>query len=164
MIFNKIALFINEYFNLGLSLNRISFLNLFKELYKKNYKFNNYGLKGLLSIEKDLYKISVNKKFKNSVDPKMDDIRTIRNYMEHRILTVKDVGELKQHTKLELSIPMDELDSNSLYLLQKCREAIILVSLMVKENEDKKEAKFKAKNNNLPKVYAFKYDDDLKTR
>lgn len=127
---------------------------------KNNFqKYHNFN--GLWWIKKELYARGNDN---NAIDPKMNDVRQLRNYMEHRFIKVvyySGVFELKEN---EITISVDKLQNDAIYLLKKSREAIILLIMFVNEKEREKFKKLKEKGEKIGIMPVRKYSDDLKMK
>ncbi|MDD2949248.1 MAG: LA2681 family HEPN domain-containing protein [Sulfuricurvum sp.] len=144
-IFDKIAYFLNEYFDLPHG-EKIDFRTVWKDSsnYKKlNPKFDglsNLALRGLYFISKDLFSPKDNKSFITVVEPESEKINDIRNHLEHKFINIKliDVSEYQIEDKREQSkqITRDELENKTLHLARLVREAMLYLSFTVHIEED----------------------------
>jgi len=147
-IFDKIAYFLNEYFNIEIQENQIDFRKIwFNKERKINNKFNelnNLALRGLYLISKDLFfnnNDEQSKKFIEVLEPEAQAINDIRNHLEHKFISIKifksDLLDEKER-KRNFSITKDELKEKTIHLAQLVREAIIYLSFAVNIEEKKK--------------------------
>jgi tetratricopeptide (TPR) repeat protein len=141
-IFDKIAYLVNIYFKLGVSEKRVNFRTLWYEqcnpkkgLRKLFQKSNNWPLRGLFWLSKDLF-YTEKSKFMQSLEPDAQELNVIRQHIAHKYLTVHDeiLGIADNHRTLNpelLSYPVraDELKRKSLILFKLVRNALIYVSL-----------------------------------
>ncbi len=141
-LFDKIAFFINEYFNLNIPYKEVSFKSIWKN--EKNrktlfdiIKYNN-SLYSLYWIYIDLFS-----NFELSTDPKINKINKIRNSIEHRSFKIVDVsydidilGENKDDS-YEFKISYSELKAITLYLFKILRTAMLnlVYAVMIEENK-----------------------------
>ena len=145
-IFDKIAYFLNEYFNIEIQENQIDFRKVwFNKERKINNKFNelnNLALRGLYLISKDLFfnnNDEQSKKFIEVLEPEAQAINDIRNHLEHKFISIKIVkSDLldEKERKRNFSITEDELKEKTIHLAQLAREAIIYLSFAI-HNEEK---------------------------
>lgn len=151
-LFDKIAFFINEYWALGVPAEKISFHSVWSE--KKNVGFSlrqeflgypNLCLRGLYWLSKEFsdkdrdHGVSLGK----VMEPDADQLRTIRNHLEHRYLKVHDDiwGFAREHETRQFSdtlayhLTLTELAEKTLRLLKRAREALIYLSLAIHQEE-----------------------------
>lgn len=148
-IFDKIANFINEYFNLNMYRNNIYFSNIWYE-YKNRQKiglkdiFNkteNLALRGLFLISKDLFD-DKQKEFFEVLEPESQKINDIRNHLEHKFISIKSIDSKifdDEERERNFSISQDELEEKTIHLSQLAREAMIYLSFTIRIEESKKE-------------------------
>ncbi|MDD2698215.1 MAG: LA2681 family HEPN domain-containing protein [Arcobacteraceae bacterium] len=150
-IFDKIAYFLYEYFELDLKPNNIYFNNVWKMKNNRkefNIKFNdfeNLALRGLYFISKDLFFDKNNEDerlFIELVEPEAKKINEIRNHLEHKFIDIKML-DMKNTCKVEdtkiKNISLSELEEKALHLARLAREAIIYLSFAVHIEESKKD-------------------------
>lgn len=151
-LFDKIGLFLNDYFELGLNERKAGFGKVWykngdhrkSELIEKFKDSENWALMGLYWIKKDIFDASLN--VSESIDLVAEDIREIRKNLEHQYLKVHD-GHLKEkintdkenpyQNDLRHSITEEELKNAALEVLRLSRASLIYLSLAVKFEEDK---------------------------
>lgn len=158
-IFDKIALFINQYFNMGFSAEEVTFKKLWMKKDKRgNYIIRdsilatqNWPLSGIFWVSRDLFSLDL-----NIVDPDSEGIPEIRNYLEHKGVSVDCSDWEEQYGVLHISRGM--LIAKCGRLLTLTRESIINVSLAVKLNEMRR----KNCDNTLSVEYGL-MDDSTKT-
>lgn len=150
-IFDKIAYFLYEYFELDLNPNNIYFHTVWKmknNRKKFNTQFNdfeNLALRGLYFISKDLFFDKDNedeKLFLELVEPEAQKINNIRNHLEHKFINIKMLDMKKnQETENEkiVDISLSELEEKTLHIARLAREAIIYLSFAVHIEESKKD-------------------------
>lgn len=150
-IFDKIAYFLNEYFELDLKENRIYFNTVWKMKNNKerfNPKFNEFGnlaLRGLYFISKDLFfddKNEDEKLFIKLIEPEARNINIIRNHLEHKFINIK-IFDVKKNYEIENgkieNISSSELEEKTIHLAKLIREAIIYLSFAIHIEESKKD-------------------------
>jgi len=148
-IFDKIAYFLNEYFELKRNKDSIDFRKIWKnknnveELNSKLDGLNNLALRGLYFISKDIFFPKDNKSFISVVEPEAVEINDIRNHLEHKFINIKfiDVSEYQIEDNREQSkqITRDDLENKTLHLARLVREAMIYLSFAVHIEENKKD-------------------------
>lgn len=147
-IFDKIAYFLNEYFDLPHG-ERVDFRTVWKnsnnhkELNPKLNGLSNLALRGLYFINKDLFAPWDNKSFITVVEPEAVEINEIRNHLEHKfinikILNVSEYDTLDSREKIKY-ITRDDLESKTLHLARLVREAMLCLSFAVHIEEKKKD-------------------------
>lgn len=149
-IFDKIAYFLNEYFDLPHG-EKIDFRTVWKnnsnynELNPKFDGLSNLALRGLYFISKDIFFPKDNKSFISVVEPEAVEINDIRNHLEHKFINIKliDVSEYQIEDNREQSkrITRDDLENKTLHLARLAREAMIYLSFAVHIEENKKDRK-----------------------
>lgn len=163
-IFNRVAYFLNKYNHMEISNKTLSLNKLFNKIEKNEddslKKFS--CLNGLDWIKKDLYGDNTGDDYKYSVDPKMEKIRKLRNYLEHRLVKVVFYKDEYEATEDVLVISENVLVNNSMYLLKKCRETIILLTLYINQNEAYKKRKLNGEN--IPPLLLRDYPEDFKVK
>ena len=148
-IFDRIAFFLNEYLNIGIGQNRIDFNRLWAK--RKNGKTqnkifrmmqNNYLLRGLYWIKKDLYN-STESEYKGIINPSLNRAYLIRNTMEHRYLKIVDdwltKPEEENNSLLDMVVSQYEFERLAIELLRTVRETIILLTQIVYFEERQKD-------------------------
>lgn len=139
-IFDRIGFFLNEYLELNIDERKVSFKSIWWEISDELIE-HNYALKGLRWIHKDLHNKVQVKGLEECVDPMMKEVQNVRNYMEHRFVRVVDDFLVTPDVKddsLSMEITLGDFRNQVIYLLKKCREAIILLSILVSEEEKKR--------------------------
>lgn len=165
-LLDKIAYFINFYFDLGIKERDVSFHNIWLKEKKgsKGYKYKNvlnphknFALSSIYWISKDFYK-----KLGNSPNPQAKRISEIRNALEHKYVKIcwdffdyKLEGEIDD---LALYIKESEFFKETYILLRLIREVLICLSLAVSIEENKKDKD----SEKLPKINFMEYDDEWK--
>ena len=97
-IFDKIGLFLNDYYAIGLRSDAVSFRGVWSEkpkgapTYQLRQVFvgkENWPLRGLYSLSKDLYDDA----FKDAAEPDAARLSELRNQIEHRFLSLHYLGQ-----------------------------------------------------------------------
>ena len=167
-LLDKVAFFINSYFELGISERDVSFFSIWKteKKGKTSYKYknvldpnSNFAISSLYWISKDFYKPS-----NVSPNPLAQRISKVRNALEHKYVKVywniipdKANGEIDD---LALYVSEEELKEETFWLLKLIREIIICLSLAVNIEENKKRKASKDKI--IPTLDFLNYDDEWK--
>lgn len=163
-LFDRIGFFLNEYYSLGLTHERVSFGAIWKNRTGLlEISESNYILKALYWIKKDLYGNSISD-YKDYIDPILNKTYQIRNIMEHRYLKILSYDNLfSEDSKIDtLATPvsMAEFQDLAINLLRTCREAIILLVMLINVEEKKKHDEFDGVV--LPNIPLSEYEDDWK--
>lgn len=168
-LFDKIAYFLDSYFDLGIHERDVSFSHVWLTGFgvgKKHYDYKNvlnheenFALASLYWISRDFYD-----KFEDSPNPRLKRISDVRNALEHKYVKVTN-GWFPERTKgevddLALYVTESELSSLTLELMHIVREAIICLSLCVHVEEQKKQKENEGKF--IPSMPLMEYDDDWK--
>ena len=127
-IFDKISLFLADYYLLDIDLRHLTFRNVW--LNKQGdlrSVFNgrqNWLLRGLYFLSKDLHDAS----FTEVAEPDAVDLARLRNQVEHRFVNFEHVPR-GINTEAQLFMLVDDFVARSLRLLKLAREALIYLSL-----------------------------------
>lgn len=151
-IFDKIAYFINWYFNLDIPEYKIEFKSIWFDYRRKNEKklkrqfinLENWPLRGLYWISKDLY--DENEEFCLALEPDAKNLREIRNNLEHKHLKIhselighegraKNNESLTFTDKLAYSIFRIDFSKKTIKLLSMVRAAIMYLALAIHREE-----------------------------
>lgn len=168
-LFDKIAFFLNSYFDLEINEYDISFRSVWQKEAghgKKKYHYKNtlnpkknYALSSLCWISKDFYET-----FEDSPNPELKRIKEIRNALEHKYVKIYDTFTEPDIEKmgdgLALYISENELFEVTMQLIKILRESIISLSLCV--NIAEKQKKDENKNKLIYPMPLWTYEDDWK--
>lgn len=154
-LFDKIALFLNDYMSLGLKTDSVNFRNIWGtrknkkplEIYPCFLESENWPLRGLYFLSKDLYAPD----FQDVAEPEAKELHHIRKMAEHRYLGIQEYSALCDNTDYLHYITVDELEKKSLKMLRLAREGLIYLSLAMHIEESKRE-KERSDNVILPSV------------
>jgi hypothetical protein len=143
-LFDKIAYFINEYFNIGIDKDKVYFRSIWYKNGGINTLFdqmNNNPLRGLYYLSKDFY--SKDMDYLEVTDSDAKDMAEIRNHLEHKYLKIHWI-KVDEHDKsrfdtLAYSITENDFQDKTFRLLKSAREAIIYLSLAIHVEERKKD-------------------------
>ena len=141
-IFDKVGLFLNDYFGLGIEPERVTFRNVWFENSKRNKSkvrsefkgHQNWLLRGLYFLSKDLF----DKDFEEVAEPDAVKLSQLRNRAEHRFLSFQDFVT-EQSTDTHQFISIDEFEGKALRLLKMARETLIYLSLAMHKEEKLRE-------------------------
>jgi hypothetical protein len=150
-ILDKIACFINEYLELGMSKTEVHFQRVWydkktKTIYKKIVDTKNFSLNALFDVHRDF----------DEKDGPYKRLRSIRNALTHRFINIRMFQQLED----EENMTEDTLVSRTLELARLVRSAIIYLLYFVQSEESKKEAKTKGI---LAPMFAQELPDNLKS-
>lgn len=135
-LFDRIAFFINDYFNLGIDVGKVSFKKIRKNEKMKNICMNNFMMNAVYWLSKDFYQDGeINTK---PCSKKMDELR---NYMEHRYVA-STIFDDKQDNNIIKYVSTFDLYKYTIDLLKTIRELIIylILGINIEENQIKKHA------------------------
>ncbi len=139
-IFDKIALFLNDYFSVGLKASAVSFKNIWSknnkgkagELYPCFSDCQNWPLRGLYYLSKDLF----DEDFLDVSLPDADELAKLRNFIEHRFLSLQIYPANVQNTETHTYITISDFEKKTLRILSMAREAMIYLSLAMYREEE----------------------------
>ena len=137
-IFDKISLFLNDYFNIGLEPRDVTFRRVWSkqekrgefEIRKQFQNYPNLPLRGLYFLSKDLF----DKDFTEISEPDAYDLVKLRQQLEHRFLSLQ-YFVMDESTETHQIISIDEFENKALRLLKMAREALIYMSLAMHREE-----------------------------
>ena len=137
-LFDKIGLFLNDYFQVGLKPRDVSFRSIWSEKSNKTRRrirtvFDNrpnWPLRGLYFLSKDLF----DSQFLDVAEPDAGNLAQLRQQLEHRFLSFQDVVT-QPSTETHRFISIEEFTKKTLRLLKMAREALIYVSLAMHREE-----------------------------
>lgn len=141
-VFDKVGLFLNDYFRLGRQPGKVTFRNVWFEnpgrdarnVRSEFEKQWNWPLRGLYFLSKDLFE----RNFKEVAEPNALKLSQLRNLAEHRFLSFHPlVTESGNDTHQVVSI--EEFEDSALRLLKMAREALIYLSLAIHQEEGLRE-------------------------
>lgn len=168
-MFDKIAFFLEHYFDLGIKERDINFRSIWRDsagFGQKKYQYKNtldpnqnFALSSLYWISKDFFE-----KFDDSPNPELKRIKDIRDALEHKYVKINDAFFDKLTEEygdgLALYISEKEMYDVTFMLLKILREAIINLSLCVNiAEEPKREA---SKDKVIMPISLMDYEDDWK--
>lgn len=140
-IFDKIGLFLNDYFGIGLDPRKVTFRTIWFEnpknpvslrpVFKNN---RNWILRGLFFLSKDLFDGA----FKEVAEPDAANIARLRQQVEHRFLSFQHFPE-GTDTETHWILAADTFQDKTLRLLKMAREALIYLSLAMHLEETRRE-------------------------
>lgn len=167
-ILDKIAFFLNEYFQLSIKPNKVTFRTFWYQKGDSQFGLRaefidrpNWALRGLFWLSKDLYDKAEN--YKSAIEPDARELAEIRNHIEHKYLKVhqfRSPTEEMKEDELAFSIGRDEIIDKTLRILKIARSAIVYMSLGIHSEEiDRKKAYDKDK---VGRISVYTYEDEWK--
>jgi hypothetical protein len=151
-LFDKVAYFINEHLMLRIPEREISIKTLWYErqrkangLRKEFASLENWPLRGLFWLAKYLSENC--SEFYESMEPDAKDLVEVRNYLEHKYLTIteydiSDAEEKGDNEKNKIyAIQREEFVLKTLRLMKLARAALFYLSLGIHIEERKKSSK-----------------------
>ncbi len=147
-IFDKIAFFLNTYLRLCIPERQISFRKIwYKNPYKpedgladKFINLKNWPFRGLYWLSKDLSEQGTD--FADAIEPDAQNLVKIRNYIEHKYLTLHqmDLSKLVEAETKDVTYPVyfEDFTDKTLRLVKLARAALIYLSLGINIEEKKK--------------------------
>ena len=149
-IFDKLGLFLNDYFCLGIDPGKATFRNVWFENSKRQTpevrsKFKghqNWPLRGLYFLSKDLF----DGDFEEVAEPDAVKLSQLRNQAEHRFLSFQS-SVTEQSTDTHQFVSLLEFEGKALRLLKMAREALIYLSLSMHREEKLRERAIRENRN-----------------
>ena len=137
-IFDKIGVFLNDYFRVGLEPGKVSFRGIWftnprrddSEIRPAFKKHPNWLLRGLYFLSKDLF----DDDFKDTSEPDAVHLAQLRHQLEHRFLSFQNYGT-EQGTDTHRFITIENFENKAMRLLKMAREALIYLSLAMHREE-----------------------------
>ena len=138
-IFDKVALFLNDYYCVGLKINMVSFRKIWGQRKDKKFEINsnfqgskNWPLRGLYYLSKDLF----DDDFDDVALPEAKELAGLRNRIEHRYLSLQDYAANVNNTEMHSYISIDEFQLKTLRIMSMAREALVYLSLAMHKEEE----------------------------
>jgi len=164
-LFDKIAFFMNLYFDLKVPYEKVSFGKIWYDANSEIHegfqaRQNNRPLQGLFWLSKDLAGND-----DRYLEPEADKLRAIRNYLEHKYLKVIEWEEFNQEPDFDdplkdsvaLKVSRRHFVDKTVHLLRLARSALIYLLLAVEFEE-----KSKQNGENTISIPVSRYDDEWK--
>lgn len=164
-IFDKIAYFLNSYLGLLIPEKRVNFRTMWysknKELRIEIAESNNWALRGLYWLSKDLFDESL----KDSIDPDSKELADIRNFMEHKSFKIHqykipESSLLFKKDDISFSISRVEFEAKTLKLMKLSRAAIFYLTYAMAQIEREKSKKLQ--QSVLPELPFGLYPEEYK--
>lgn len=143
-IFDKIALYINKYYEINLPPEKVNFSKIWHEydkhgkpigLREQINKSENWVLRGLYWLSRDIFSKEI-----DSVDPEATDIAKIRNFIEHKSFKVIDIGDLGEINEgITLVVEREQFEQKCIKIIKLVRAAIMYLAMSVHITEEQKE-------------------------
>lgn len=142
--FDKIAFFINKYFELGVPDGQVSFRKIWfkdnrsdelKDVFKDR---KNLPLRGLFWLSKDLFEDEP--RFRNSIEPEAQELAKIRNHLEHKYLKLHEMLATERGAftdTVSYSIKLKDFEGKALTVLKLVRASIMYLAFSISIEEGK---------------------------
>ena len=148
-VFDKIGLFLNDYYQIGMKPRQVSFRGVWSEKphsasFEVRTMFKghpNWPLRGLYFLSNDLF----DKSFKEVAEPDAANLAQLRQQAEHRFLSLQEY-EHGESTETHRLMAIDDFQRKALRLLKLAREALIYVSLAMHREEALRSERSRGKN------------------
>lgn len=141
-LFDKIAIFLNDYFSIGMNINQVSFRRIWGTTKNKKFTLHpqfenskNWPLRGLYYVSKDFF----DEDFSSTSLPEAKALAQLRNNAEHRFLSVQSYTTQTEGNESHSYIALSQLEEKTLKILSMAREALIYLSLSMNREEDIRE-------------------------
>ena len=137
-IFDKIGLFLNDYFEIEMEARKVNFRDVWFEkpnsqVFEVRPMFKgrpNWPLRGLYFLSKDLF----DNTFKEVSEPDAADLAKLRQQVEHRFLSFQNFED-GESTETHRFMSIKDFQNKTLRLLKMAREALIYLSLAMHREE-----------------------------
>ena len=141
-LFDKVGLFLNDYFEIGLTPGEVNFRRVWSHKASRNTfelrpNFRdrpNWPLRDMYFLSKDLY----DRDFLEVSEPDAVDLAALRNQVEHRFLSLQESDDGASSDTHRL-ISIAGFEGRTLRLLKMAREALIYLSLAMHREETLRE-------------------------
>ncbi len=137
-LFDKIALFLNDYFSVGLKAGAVSFRRIWWKTKNKEFelspcfeKSKNWPLRGLYYLSKDLF----DEGFIDVSLPDAQELASLRNRTEHRYLSLQGYASAVENTDVHSYITIADFECKAMRIISMAREALIYLSLAMHQEE-----------------------------
>jgi len=138
-IFDKIALFLNDYFDIGMKVRDVYFRNIWfdktggtpKALHPVFKNSKNWPLRGLYYLSKDIF----DKEYSENALPDARELSNLRNRAEHRFLTLQCYKSGDENTDYHSYITLDEFSEKTFRIMRMARAGLIYLSLAMHREE-----------------------------
>ena len=139
-LFDKIALFLNDYFSVGMDPRRVSFRRIWEEQVGSPPKpkirtvfdgNQNWPLRGLYYLSKDLF----DEAFSSAAAPDARELVSLRNYAEHRFLTLQQYNAGSSDSDTHLHVTIDDFFAKTMRIMRMARAALTYLSLAMYREE-----------------------------
>ena len=139
-LFDKLALFLNDYFSVGMNPRDVSFRRIWVKRESKplNLKLRtvfdgnqNWPLRGLYYLSKDFF----DEDFSSSAAPDAKELVLLRNYLEHRFLTLQYYNAGASDSDTHLYITTDRFFAKTMHIMRMARAALTYLSLAMYREE-----------------------------
>ena len=139
-LFDKIALFLNDYFSVGMKPRDVSFRKIWEEQVgsqrepKLRTVFDgnqNWPLRGLYYLSKDLF----DEEFSSAAAPDARELVSLRNYAEHRFLTLQQYNAGSSDSDTHLYVTIDDFFAKTMRIMRMARAALTYLSLAMYREE-----------------------------
>lgn len=134
-IFDKIALFLNDYFDIGLDPKKVNFRKIWLqpngcEVLPMFRDRPNWPLRGLYFLSKDLFDVDL----AEVAEPEAAQLALLRHQVEHRFLSFQH-SDFGYSTETHRIMTIDNFQRKTMHLLKMAREALVYVSLAMHREE-----------------------------
>jgi len=142
-IFDKIAYFLNDYLEVGLQLDDVTFRKVWYQKGNRKLGINprlmdsqNWALRGLFWLSKDL--LTKESEYSSQILPESSQLVAIRNFIEHKSFMIIDMGESRRvHDEMTFQITREDLIDKTLVLMKMARAAMMYLSFAIQIEEKK---------------------------
>lgn len=171
-IFDKAAFFLNRYLKLLIKETQVTFRTFWYNSQKKDRGLRtefldrkNWPLRGLFWLSKDLYED--NPGFRQAIEPEAQELKEIRNHIEHKYLKVHEFGrpaildEDSFADRMAFSVDRGELEAKTLRILKMARAALIYLAVAVNW-EERERRKERDSNKEVLEIRLDTFEDEWK--
>jgi tetratricopeptide (TPR) repeat protein len=138
-LFDKTALFLNEYYEIGLKTSVVSFRKIWGQTKSKKFELHpcfkgskNWPLRGLYYLSKDLF----DDEFIDVALPEAKELAELRNRTEHRYLSLQESDAPVKNTDTHSYITIADFRLKTMRIMSMAREALVYLSLAMHREEE----------------------------
>ena len=152
-ILDKIALFLNDYFQVGLEAKQVSFRRIWEsqvkgggiELRSPFVGSENLPLRGMYFLAKDFF----DDDFTEFAFPDAKGLADLRNFAEHRFLTLTNFGKAAIDDEQHRHVPREDFAQKTMRVIKMARASLIYLSMAMYREE---QIRAKAAEGEGPKI------------
>ena len=132
-LFDKIALFLNDYFSVGMKPRQVTFRKIWgnPQLHTVFDGNQNWPLRGLYYLSQDLF----DEELSSVATPDARELASLRNHLEHRFITLQHYDAGLANSDTHLYITADRFFGKTIRIMRMARAALTYLSLAMYREE-----------------------------